>query len=128
MGIHVTVRGLDGFRHEAEVAKGRLVDGMWDLMGELADDASKDARRRADPDKLTGRSMDSIRAHGPVITAGAGIPWYGFADFGGKVGPDRSISRTYIKGGRWLFPAVRDVGVIRRSEDMVDEVTKELRQ
>lgn len=127
MSIHVHVRGLDGFQHDTEVASARLVDGMWDLMGELADDSAKDARRRAEKGKLTGRSMDSIRAHGPVITAGADVEWYGFADFGGNVGPDRRIHRTYIKGGRWLFPAVRDVGVIRRSEDMVDDATKELR-
>lgn len=128
MSIHVTIRGLDGFRHDATIASERLIDGVRDLMGELANDAAKDARGRANKGKLTGASMDSIRAHGPVITAGAGVPWYGFADFGGKVGPNKAIHRTYIKGGRWLFPAVRDVGIIRRSEAMVDDATKELRQ
>jgi hypothetical protein len=128
MTIKVRVRGLDGFRHDTEVASERLVEGVRDLMSDLAGDTAKDARRRADKGKLTGRSSDSIRAHGPVVTAGGDVPWYGFADFGGKVGRNRSIHRTYIKGGRWLFPAVRDVGVMERGNQVVDDATKELRR
>lgn len=32
-------------------------------------------------------------------------PWL---DFGGKVGRIRSVSRPYIKGGRYLYPALTD--------------------
>ena len=64
---------------------------------------------------------------GPVVRAGDDVPWYGFADFGGRVGRKRSIKRTYIKGGRWLFPAVRDLGVYKKAEKMVERATKGLR-
>lgn len=124
--VKVTVRGLDGFRHELEVAEGRLVEGTRSLMSDLARETASDARNRARRGKLTGASMGSIRSAGPVVRAGDAVPWYGFADFGGTAGKNRSIHRRYIKGGRWLFPAVRDVGVIREAEEMVDKATKGL--
>lgn len=125
--IKVKARGLDGFMHELEVSEERLIEGVRDLMSELADESADDARGRARSGKKTGASMNSIRAMGPVVRAGDDVPWYGFADFGGRVGPKRSIHRKYIKGGRWLFPAVRDVGVVRRAEKTVDDATKGLR-
>lgn len=125
--IRVRARGLDGFQHELTVAEDKFVDGVRDLMSHLADDSADDARGRARAGKKTGTSMNSIRAMGPVVRAGDDVPWYGFADFGGRVGKNRSIIRRYIKGGRWLFPAVRDVGVVKRSEAMVDDATKGLR-
>lgn len=124
--IKVRARGLDGFQHDLEVAEDHLVDGVRTLMSELAHDSAEDARDRARGGKKSGTSMNSIRALGPVVRAGDDVPWYGFADFGGRVGRKRSISRRYIKGGRWLFPAVRDVGVVRKSEAMVDKATREL--
>lgn len=124
--IRVKARGLDGFIHECEVSSDRLIDGVRDLMSELADETADDARGRARSGKKTGASMNSIRAMGPVVRAGDDVPWYGFADFGGRVGVKRSIKRLYIKGGRWLFPAVRDVGVLRRADKMVDKATKGL--
>lgn len=125
--IRIKARGLDGFMHELEVAENRLVDGIHTLTSELADETADDARGRARSGQKTGASMNSIRAMGPVVRAGDDVPWYGFADFGGRVGKKRSIIRRYIKGGRWLFPAVRDVGVVRRAEKVVDTATKGLR-
>lgn len=124
--IKVQVRGLDGFMHEASIAEDRLTDDIPALLKELASETADDARSRARRGKKTGRSMNSIRALGPVVRAGDDVPWYGFADFGGRVGRNRSIYRTYIKGGRWLYPAVRDVGVIKRAEKVVDKATREL--
>ena len=125
--IRVKARGLDGFTHECDIASDRLTTDTRSLMSELADDTADDARGRANRGKLTGASRDSIRAMGPVVRAGDDVPWYGFADFGGRVGRKRSIKRTYIKGGRWLFPAVRDLGVYKKAEKMVERATKGLR-
>lgn len=124
--ITVKARGLDGFQADLEVAENAFVSGVRDLMSELASDVGSDARRRAFPDKLTGASAGSIRAQGPVVRAGDGVPWYGFADFGGTAGVKRSIKRRYIKGGRWLFPAVKNAGVGKRAEAMVEKATEGL--
>lgn len=124
--ITVHVRGLDGFQHDLTVSEDRLLDGIHTLTSELAQETGKGARQKADPDKLTGAAMNSIRARGPVVEAGMGIEHYGFADFGGKVGPHRSISRRYIKGGRYLFPTVRGLGVMKQADAMVDKAVKGL--
>ncbi len=113
--------------HDLTVAEDRLVDGERDLMIDLSRETRTDAQRLARKGKRTGRAMDSIRSYGPVVKAGEGIEHYGFADFGGKVGRNRSIERLYIKGGRYLFVAVRGLGVMRRADDMVDEATKVVR-
>lgn len=125
--VKVQVRGLDGFQHELLVSETRLVDGIRSLMSELAEETAEDARARARSGKLTGASMASIRAHGTTVRAGDDVPWYGFADFGGRVGRKRSVVRRYIKGGRWLYPAVRNLGVEEKSNKTVDEATKGLR-
>lgn len=125
--IKVRARGLDGFQHDLEVSRDRFVSDTRSLMGELASEAAADARSRAKRGMKTGASMNSIRAVGPVIRAGDDVPWYGFADFGGSTGRARSILRTYIKGGRWLFPAVRDIGVVKRAQDVVERTTKGMR-
>ena len=124
--IRVNVRGLDGFRRDIEVAENRLVDGIHTLTSELADDTATSARRKADREKKSGDAMRSIRAAGPVVTAGVGVVYYGFADFGGRVGEGRRIYRKYIKGGRYLYPSVGELEVGRRAEQTVDEATKGL--
>ncbi len=125
--IKVKARGLDGWNKDLEVAQDRLVAGVRDLCSDLARESASDARHRASSGKLTGAAMDSIKAFGPVVRAGDGIEHYGFADFGGTAGVKRSIKRRYIKGGRWLFPAISDVGVGKRAHDMVDNATEDLR-
>lgn len=125
--IRVHVRGLDGFMRDLEVAEDRLVDGIHTLTSELADDTARSARNKADRDKKSGDAMRSIRAAGPVVTAGVGVVYYGFADFGGRVGEGRRISRKYIKGGRYLYPSVGGLDVGRRAEETADDATKGLR-
>jgi hypothetical protein len=124
--IQVKVRGADEFQRNIMAGNKRLADGIRSLMDELADDVADEARRRAKRGSKTGRAAGSIRAVGPVVRAGDDVPWYGFADMGGRVGRNRSISRPFIKGGRYLFPAVRDVGVIKQAETLVDKVTKDI--
>lgn len=126
--IRIRARGLDGFREDLSVAEERLVDGVHTLTSELADDTAKGARAKGYRGKKPKpeHAVDTVRARGPVVSAGEGIEHYGFYDFGGKVGPNRSISRRYIKGGRFLFPAVRDLRVGKRADAVVDDATKEL--
>lgn len=120
--IRIKVRGLDGLEHDFEVAEDRLKDGIHTLTSELADDSVKVAKRRASRDMKTGKHRDSIRSMGPTVSGGAGLESYGFYDFGGKVGPNRSIHREYVKGGRFLFPATKEIGVMAKAEKLADDV------
>jgi hypothetical protein len=122
--IDITLRGNDDLVSDLRTAEERLFNGVRDLMSDLSSDTAKDARRRASRDSLTGRSADSIVSRGQQVSAGGGIAWYGFADFGGTAGRRRSIKRAFIKGGRYLFPAVRNVGVYKKAYETVDKATK----
>lgn len=42
-----------------------------------------------------------------VAAGGRRAPYYPWLDFGGKVGPSRSVSRPFYKEGRYIYPALR---------------------
>jgi hypothetical protein len=58
----------------------------------------------------SGRARGSVRAKSTrtaVRVAGGGkrVPYYGWLDYGGKVGRSRSVVRPFKKEGRYLYPA-----------------------
>jgi hypothetical protein len=58
----------------------------------------------------SGRARGSVRAKSTrtaVRVAGGGkrVPYYGWLDYGGKVGRGRSQVRPFKKEGRYLYPA-----------------------
>lgn len=60
--------------------------------------------------KRSGRAAGSIRAQSTqtVLRISAGgnrAPYYPWLDFGGRVGPQRSIARAFLPEGRILYPA-----------------------
>ncbi|MGI8425550.1 MAG: hypothetical protein ACR2M4_02935 [Actinomycetota bacterium] len=124
--IDIRTKGLDTLPGDLTAVRRKFVDGARDLENELADDVAKKAKGNAARDILTGEASGSIRAMGPKVTAGEGVDHYAFADFGGRVGIRKSVKRPFIRGGRYLFPAAKEVGVIRRAEKMIDQTTKEL--
>jgi hypothetical protein len=61
----------------------------------------------------SGRARGSVRAkstRNAVRVAGGGkrVPYYGWLDYGGKVGRGRSQVRPFKKEGRYLYPAYYD--------------------
>lgn len=59
----------------------------------------------------TGRAAGSLKARSTRtasrVSGGSNkAPYYGFLDFGGRVGPKRSVKRPFIKEGRYLYPAL----------------------
>lgn len=57
----------------------------------------------------TGRAAASLRAQSTrtavrVTAGGRRAPYYPWLDFGGRVGPQRSVRRNFIKEGRYLYP------------------------
>jgi hypothetical protein len=58
----------------------------------------------------TGRARASVRASSSQrearVTAGSKkVSYYGWLDFGGRIGRDKSNRRPFVKGGRYLYPA-----------------------
>lgn len=46
----------------------------------------------------------STRTEGRVTGGGAKYPYYPWLDFGGRVGPKRSVIREFINEGRYIYP------------------------
>lgn len=66
--------------------------------------------------KRTGHAASTVktkstRTVGRVVAGSNRYPYYAWLDFGGSVGRKRSVKRTFIKEGRYLYPgydATRD--------------------
>lgn len=61
---------------------------------------------------LTGNARGSITVtetgKGVNITAGVGVPYFGWLDFGGSVGPNKSVKRPYLRTGRYIWRSFAD--------------------
>lgn len=127
MTVRLQIKGLTETQAAITESARKLADGVPELEEKLADDMANLARRKARTGSKSGRAMGTIRAMGSAVSAGMDIDYYGFFDFGGKVGYKKRVIRKYIRSGRYLFPAIQEIGVINEAEKMVDRVTKELR-
>ena len=121
------------------------VTGLRDLQRALKDFAEGTTRELATAMKtIATRVADDVRGRVPVKSGtaartvkasgtarGAAIkaggdraPYYQWLDFGGKVGRDRSVSRNFIRSGRYIYPSIA-----RHHEEttrLVDDVVRTL--
>lgn len=89
-----------------------------------------DVVARAARDKVpvvTGRARSSVRAvarsgGGAVAGGGAKVPYYGWLDFGGRVGRNNSVTRPVIQRGRFIYPALDE-----HHDEVVDTYERLLR-
>jgi hypothetical protein len=78
--------------------------------------------------ELTGAAAASIvprstRTAARIKAGGRRAPHYPWLDFGGSVGPQKSVHRPFIREGRYLFPAYaehRDEMVAKLEEALVE--------
>jgi hypothetical protein len=61
--------------------------------------------------RKSGRAAASVKAKSTrtesrVQGGSKRVPYYPWLDFGGRVGPKRSVHRPFIKQGRYLYPAL----------------------
>jgi hypothetical protein len=78
--------------------------GLNSVAGVVVDTAQPRVASRS------GRARRSVRAKSTrtaVRVAGGGkrVPYYGWLDYGGKVGRSRSVVRPFNKQGRYIYPA-----------------------
>jgi hypothetical protein len=60
---------------------------------------------------LTGKAAASVRPRATqtgasIVAGGPSAPYYPWLDFGGGVGRGKSIKRTIIKEGRYIYPTI----------------------
>lgn len=115
----ISVEGLK----EARRALNNVEAGLGKELGQAGKAAADIVAKQTQPKVpvLTGRARDSVRAvvsqgGGGVRAGGAKAPHYGWLDFGGRVGRNKSVSREVIRGGRYIYPALAE-----RSDDVLEQ-------
>lgn len=78
-------------------------------LNEVADTVRMGAARRV-PTK-TGKAKASLRATSSqretrITAGGRKAEYYGWLDFGGRVGKERSVSRPFLRQGRYIWPTI----------------------
>lgn len=114
-GLSKTVRAL----REVDREHGKAVRLALNNVAEIVAEET-----RAGVTVRTGRARNSVRAASTqraarVKAGGKRVPYFGFLEFGGSVGPNDSVKRTTKKGGLWMFPSF---GRTRHSGKLHDEL------
>lgn len=60
----------------------------------------------------SGRARGSLKVRSSqrearVAAGGVRAPYYPWLDFGGRVGPDKSVRRPFLTEGRYVYPGLR---------------------
>lgn len=63
--------------------------------------------------RRTGTAAGSLKARSSqrearIAAGGRRAPHYPWLDFGGRVGPNKSVERPFLTIGRYIYPTVRD--------------------
>lgn len=115
----IRIKGLREFK-----AKLRRLDRnapkQLRVAGNAAASIVRDAAKPTIP-VLTGKAAASMRTASTQsaarVRAGSKrVPYYGWLDFGGRVGRNNSVSRPWVKPGRYMYPAYAKNRVEVRNE------------
>lgn len=107
MADTVRIAGLKEFRGALKQLDKSLPKGLRTAFNGSADFLIGKVRPQIP--KLTGRAAKSVKARSSqtevrIAIGGRAAPWYPWLDFGGRTGRNRSVERTFIKEGRYLYP------------------------
>lgn len=93
-------------------------DVVLSELEQIAQGVAADARGRV-PHR-SGRAQLSYRARGAAVSFGDGVPYVPWLEFGGNVGRKGSVTRPYIRGGRYLYPTLAES--MDTIEDRIDDL------
>jgi len=112
--FQAALKAMDGeSQKQLRVAFNRAADLV------VAEAAPKVARR-------TGKAAATVRAQSSqrearVMGGSKKVPYYGWLDFGGRTGRDRSVKRPFIQRGRYIYP-----GYVRAYPQVMEELGRAL--
>lgn len=103
----IKVAGLREFQRALKMMDGESQKKLRVVLNEAATTVARGAGRRVP--RRTGRAGASVRAmssqrEARVMGGSNKVPYYPWLDFGGRVGRDRSVSRPFVQGGRYMYP------------------------
>lgn len=104
------IQGLADFQKALRAAEDGLQKELRVVFNEAADIIVGSGRpfipRRTGALAATLRASSGQR-DATVSLGKAKTPYAGFIEFGGRVGPNQSVRRKFVPGGRSMYPAVK---------------------
>ena len=122
--VAIKIDGFREFRDRLKAMDRDLPKAIRLAFNEAADIVVTDARSRVPV--LTGAAKASVKAASTQTKArvkggGNKAPYYPWLDFGGHVGPNRSVERPFLTNGRYIYNAF-----FRRRGEFVDAMSDAL--
>lgn len=107
----IEIEGLRDFMRGLRAVDTELPKALRIAGNEAAEIVVDDARRRIP--KRSGRAAASIKARSTrvavrIASGGKRAPYVPWLDYGGKVGPGKSVERPWRPDGRYVYPAFTD--------------------
>lgn len=103
----IKIGGLREFQRALKQMDGESQKQLRVVLNRAAETVASGASRRVP--RRTGRAAASLRAmssqrEARVMGGSKKVPYYGWLDFGGRIGRDKSQRRPFITGGRYMYP------------------------
>ncbi len=107
----IEIEGLRDFMRGLHAVDTELPKALRIAGNEAASIVVDEARRRIP--KRSGRAAASIKARSTrvavrIASGGRRAPYVPWLDYGGKVGPAKSVERPWRPDGRYVYPAFTD--------------------
>lgn len=110
-GEAIRITGLREFQRNLKKLDADLPKALRMAFNGAADVVVNDARPRVA--RRSGRAAGTVKARSTqtasrVVGGGNKAPYYPWLDFGGRVGRNRSVTRPFLKSGRYIYDAYFD--------------------
>lgn len=120
------VEGLVEFQRALRTVEDGLQKELRVALNKAADIVVEAARPKIP--RRSGRAAASVKAQSSqraakIIGGSKKVPYYGFIEFGGRVGRDKSVSRPFVKSGRYILPAFA-----QHRQEVLDQVADGIRE
>lgn len=107
----IKVSGLREFQRNLKKLDKELPKALRLAFNGAAQVVVEDARPKVA--RRSGKAAASVKARSTqtasrVVGGGNKAPYYPWLDFGGKVGRNRSVTRPFLKSGRYIYDAYFD--------------------
>ena len=131
-GSTIQVRGLRELRGALRDVDKTLGPELRKALNEVAE-IVLDTARPLVPTR-SGKARASLKAGSTekavqIKAGGSKAPYYGWLDFGGKVGRAKSVKRRFITEGRYVYPSLtkRRDDIEDKFYEVIDRLTRDLR-
>lgn len=108
-GQPIAVEGMKDLQRALKELDGESQKEIRVALNSVADTVAQGASRRV-PSR-SGKARASLRAMSSqretrISAGGRKAPYYGWLDFGGRIGRDKATVRPFVKGGRYIWPTI----------------------